>query len=763
MNVLYSNQFRNLPVIDDTDTDAMLTYEAEGMPNGLEKDSVPPQIRKRVERLFEKGYLYYDGGMFYLTPKGAEIVDAIDARLETRQRVKGGTDLFPNEASIEENELTEATAKSVANKIRGLKINTKGKAFDATLGLPVAIYNGAVELIATSVEGGMMLKNAIAKAMKYIDGQMNGKDWNKGLFAKNMNVRFAVTLPNGEKAIVERDTSKKTAEVINGWYMPIEQKLLDSKKDVMPANNWAGLFRSKEDEDLWTGVRDWLESKGTDSVSKKEIQDFIKNNRVEIVEVVKGGDIIKKDETKLREIESQLESRGFTLELDMGGEGSMLIDKDGEIAEYEGNEDAYALLETYNQLSGSEFNQYSIVGQPDTKFSNYQLEGEKENYKEVLVTMPKKKTLPNANVVVKSREETLSDKSNYTAEEDGDYFVVYGFRGSRKSIKKGYNISTKEQAINQYIADELSFEKANTFDIFDNNGNYIETALAPTKDRAKEIYIGRNTTEEPTKFKSTHFDEPNILVHLRMNTRTDSEGSKILFLEEIQSDWGQKGKKEGFEGTQEVKDAIKKRDEIIASYKKLYPIEWEAMRAAAADQRIRDLDKIIGGTKTPQAPFVTDTNAWTKLGLKVALKEAVAQGADKIAWTTGEQQNERYDLSKQVDNITYQKTKDGNFDVVIVDKNNNDIYDKQNVTINELESVVGKDVATKMNNFEGENTELENGEFNEYEKILSGDGLKVGGKGMKGFYGSPTEGSLGIVGNVAKSLFKQEPKTVKLK
>jgi hypothetical protein len=33
---------------------------------------------------------------------------------------------------------------------------------------------------------------------------------------------------------------------------------------------------------------------------------------------------------------------------------------------------------------------------------------------------------------------------------------------------------------------------------------------------------------------------------------------------------------------------------------------------------------------------------------------------------------------------------------------------------------------------------------------------------MKGFYGSPTDGSLGIVGNVAKSLFKQEPKTTSL-
>ena len=31
-----------------------------------------------------------------------------------------------------------------------------------------------------------------------------------------------------------------------------------------------------------------------------------------------------------------------------------------------------------------------------------------------------------------------------------------------------------------------------------------------------------------------------------MNIRTDSDGNKVLFLEEVQSDWGQKGKKEGF-------------------------------------------------------------------------------------------------------------------------------------------------------------------------------------------------------------------------
>ena len=38
--------------------------------------------------------------------------------------------------------------------------------------------------------------------------------------------------------------------------------------------------------------------------------------------------------------------------------------------------------------------------------------------------------------------------------------------------------------------------------------------------------------------------------------------------------------------------------------------------------------------------FVADRlSTHGRLGLKVALKEAVTQGADKISWTTGEQQN----------------------------------------------------------------------------------------------------------------------------
>jgi len=49
-----------------------------------------------------------------------------------------------------------------------------------------------------------------------------------------------------------------------------------------------------------------------------------------------------------------------------------------------------------------------------------------------------------------------------------------------------------------------------------------------------------------SQFRSPHYDQPNILAHIRFNERTDAEGQRVLFIEELQSDWGQKGKKEGF-------------------------------------------------------------------------------------------------------------------------------------------------------------------------------------------------------------------------
>jgi hypothetical protein len=496
------------------------------------------------------------------------------------------------------------------------------------------------------------------KLMKDNDVIGQVRKFSKG---KGTPTQFSITMPDGSTKQVQ----PINADVVNGFYSPLEKIINETKFDKLPAKQWIDKF-AKGEEAKWTGLTDWL-SQQQGSVSKADIQQYLKDNRIEVVEVVKGY---------------------YSKQVD----------------------ELYKKLEAKNK--GREFDDWDVKdqdewmakrGEPqETKFSQYQLEGEKENYKEVLVTFPQSKQQKEIN--------RLADK--------------YGVE-------------------NTYI----SLRTSNATD--------------------SELEFVRSLKND--QFKSSHFDEPNILVHLRMNTRTDAEGNKVLFLEEVQSDWGQEGKKEGFDEKYKENEVtvldqnspeatepnlfwyFKVPNNVLQIPKSRYKTIEEAKAYVVNDKK-----KIDSGI--PQAPFVTDTNSWTKLGLKVALKEAVKQGADKIAWTTGEQQNDRYDLSKQVDYINYQKV-DGTFGgekmyKIQAAKNGNNIINEA-VSEKDLESSFGKDVAQRIINGEG----VESGGGN---KKLEGANLSVGGKGMKGFYGSPTEGSLGIVGNVAKSLFKQEVGTVEI-
>lgn len=239
------------------------------------------------------------------------------------------------------------------------------------------------------------------------------------------------------------------------------------------------------------------------------------------------------------------------------------------------------------------------------------------------------------------------------------------------------------------------------------------------------------------EFKSSHFDEPNILAHVRMNDRTTTDGKRVLFLEEVQSDWHQKGREQGYRDDKFKVEAEKRLEEIRNAKESLArdrdPVTnmmrdektWHRL----SDEQVKITDEYNRRVNDalPNAPF---KKSWHELALKRMLRYAVDNGYDGIAWTTGEQQAERYDLSKQVEKIDFTKHKDGTVDIWVFGKNDDDpVFSKTGLSSNELSDHIGKESAQKII---GREFPI-NREGNVIGQ-LSGLDLKVGGEGMKGFY-----------------------------
>lgn len=225
-------------------------------------------------------------------------------------------------------------------------------------------------------------------------------------------------------------------------------------------------------------------------------------------------------------------------------------------------------------------------------------------------------------------------------------------------------------------------------------------------------------------YRSSHFDQANILAHFRLNDRVDDEGNKVLFIEEIQSDWHQEGRKKGYRGIDDYKVVPFPRQsgyfQVVDA--KGEPKQFPGGTVAFADEQSAQAaaNTLSAPGKVPDAPF---KKTWQDLAIKRILRLAAEGDYSKIAWTTGEQQNERFDLSKQLNVVTVLKGSNGNYVVSAVDKNGTQVINGQEAKDkNALVDMIGKDLADKAVQSDEELTTFE------------GLDLKVGGEGMKGFY-----------------------------
>lgn len=428
----------------------------------------------------------------------------------------------------------------------------------------------------------------------------------------------------------------------------------------------------KADEVEWSGVTDWLQMQ-TGKVTKEQVLDYLDGNGVQIEEVTLTGDELAMQE------EPQVEQR------EDGNWAVMDPDTNEQIGgDYETEEDARAAVTDMEQRSDGA-----------AKYRDYVLPGGK-NYREML--------------------------------------LIYPTTGSKAQER----IRQTDSALKNYLETEKAFtrEGARDYALDAARGELTEGQLRFAQSDAEQMrlinaqrdaWIAREKSTSSEGFKSAHWDQQNVLAHIRVNDRSDADGKRVLLVEEIQSDWGQEGKKKGFSKGKNYAVMSAKGTRVLKQGG-IGPAVFES--ESDANDYASKVDgwyvKEIPASGVPTAPFVGKTDAWLNLALKRIITMAAQEGYDRVAFVNGEQSADRYDLSKSIDSMIVGKEGDGTYSLV-ASRDGRELIKRDNVPAGELENLVGKEMAKKI--VDGDGKDIGHGE-----REFSGIDLKVGGEGMKTFY-----------------------------
>lgn len=517
-----------------------------------------------------------------------------------------------------------------------------------------------------------------------------------------------------------------------GLYSPTEQVVMNLPQEKGTAQQMLAQISkapgSRAAELRATGLEEYLKGKGNAPVTRQEIQDFLKSNPVQVNEVVLGKGMVLSPEAKRRmaeaenrmiEIDNELINAPYFKNVSTDDNvGDTLASLRGPLARKAAAGDAEAMAEIdalnlppdIKQLvlefgeQKNEYGKYSKQARKMVKpqFDNYNIPGGK-NAREIYLTLPEK-----------TRPLTLEEVN-----------------ARRADVSLFYPQLTQSEYDSLLQAGEIR-------QVGQGNANYMPPS------------VHRVSPEADT----------NRLAHIFLDDRMDAEGKKVLFVQELQSDWGQEGKKKGFydqappdrrsnpeyvaldnrgidllnefnrnNNRPEVQERI--RPELEEVRRQLYVLDR---------QYNEEYEKVKG--KLPTAPFVTNTEDWLNLALKRVIKEAVDTGADNVAFIKGAQAADKYNLRTVVDQITADRgiTSGDDLYVSITPKNSLSPYafyvgpdgvikepispDARSKFLGEpLSSVIGKEAAEKLMSTKVGNSQ-----------ILKEEGLSFGGEGMKGFY-----------------------------
>jgi hypothetical protein len=225
------------------------------------------------------------------------------------------------------------------------------------------------------------------------------------------------------------------------------------------------------------------------------------------------------------------------------------------------------------------------------------------------------------------------------------------------------------------------------------------------RDSSRVVFRGYN--RPGVDLTGGHLKIPNTLAHVRLKDRTGPNGEKILFVEEMQSDWHARGREYGYQDSPQFfgRPSV---PELESDSGPFWDVEDETGKFVTEVVEFDD--------RVPDAPL---KKTWYEMVFRRIARMAAEGGYDSVAWTPGEIQAERYDLSRQISEIHLSGT---NFKAYDLDGRT--VIEQTGVKADDLPELIGKEAADRLLAQKPERGL----------RSLTGEDLKLGGEKLKGLY-----------------------------
>ena len=512
------------------------------------------------------------------------------------------------------------------------------------------------------------------------------------------------------------------------FYSNAERAVEGIKQEKATPQQWLAMIEKngglKAGEDKWLGLSDWLKGQDAKSLTKQEVLDYINANQIQIEEV-NYGDV--NDDTAFESLKQEYEQ--WLREEGSDYAWNELIERFGDDAEIAFSDLGGELVIENEDAASTLLGSDNIINSTRLEYTTKGL----ENKREIALVVP----------TIESWNE--NDEVHFGDAGDGRAVAWIRFGETRGEV-------AEKESVDKFLADMRS------------KYNAVEGEEAD--------YMNKDEIKHLQSLTSNEID-------------ARENAPRILVIDEIQSKRHQEGREKGYfdaaahrrrtaELNEELDNVVEERMKLIESLRNKYPngymktIDWVddngmMQRKMVVDESkvtneehnrynelsakivnlhlaLHDHNKSINWDAVQSAPFEKN---WHELAMKRMLRYAAENGYDKVAWTKGAQQAERYKLGDIIDELNagkWQKDENGfsdkpNDEVKEVYASLSDggelqyIVNREGVIVSDindahqgrtLTEVFGKDIAVKL--------------MGEEKVSLKDAQLVIGADGMKGFY-----------------------------